>query len=67
LSATSGLVFNDCVTPTFSRVGSQPTKVKKTKKKEEETRLVVETEKGRSRNHLNFLDIFARYTHTKEM
>lgn len=33
LSATSGLVFNDCVTPTFSRVGSQPTKVKKQKRK----------------------------------
>jgi hypothetical protein len=31
-------VFNDCVTPTFSRVGSQPTKVKKTKKKEEENK-----------------------------
>jgi hypothetical protein len=32
LSATSGLVFNDCVTPTFSRVGSQPTKTKQKKK-----------------------------------
>lgn len=61
----SGLVFNDCVTPTFSRVGSQPKR--KTYKREEKGSSKKKKKKRSLTLSFDFPDIFVRYTHTKEM